>query len=1054
MRPFVSFLGTIAFRIATVLGLALLVGFTLLAALTAQTPPTNLLANPGFESGIADHWIPNPGTTRLSITQTHVFSGQFAAAVGSDGSASTKAIVQTVPVSGGMEYLLAGMALKNNPTARYARLRVGWYTTADCTGSQLSTADTSELTADNPDFVRLAATVTAPNAARCAEIRAQMRPLDTRPAVVFFDDLFFAPAPVVSPTPTPAPAPPVALKITEVLYDALTPSTGGDEFVEICNPTATDAPLNGYKIGDEETPGNGEGMYVFPPFTLTVDACAVVAKNAAQFQARFGFLPDFEVVFSGSGYTDTLTVPNLARDTNWGAGKWALANSGDEVLLLAPNNTILDSVAFGSGNYDAVGVEPAFSAPAPFSLQRVSLTADTDSMPLDFFRDNPTPGMPPIPPAPPLIPPAPAITDGMFAFWGAVTGETTLGGGDAPPALTLAHARNAGLHFAALTDPAETESSSHWQATQLAANALTVPGEFVALAGFSTATGTLAILGTDTPLTGTASFSMAMGYLADHPTAIGQMLALPNPTLPPANAIRLMPLNLSAAPENFDTTAMQSAWMQGWRVAPIAFVPLTAPHWGTDFSVRTGIIAPALTRDSLLDALRARRVFAAAGAELTLVTRFGGHWMGETALPSGETAVEIFVRGAESLSGTVTIFDGAVPLTTLAVSVQPFSATETIFLRPGHFYWAQLNTPAGHTAVTAPVWIAGSPQPDEILLNEILPAPTETTAEWVELHNPSPFAVDLDGWQLMDLAENTFTFSANDILPPNGFRLVTRAESGIALNNGGDSLRLIRADGSLADDMTFSENPGSDFSVCRAPDTGKWASPCSPTPGAANIVLPPPAPLSLTIWNAKHVTKGAQVRVEGYVTVPPGVFGKNIFYLEDETHGIRIKLPSGHQLWFAIGDRLQVTGFLNLYYNEWEIDVREKSDVRRLNGSRLLPPLPINSGMLREGYEGLLVQVTATPLAFKKGSASFFADDGTGLVYVYVPRGSGIRRADVTLGVPMTIVGIAGQRTHSNPPRDGYRLMPRAPFDLMAQSTLTAPPPDFPSVLPATGFGE
>ncbi len=1050
-------------RLLPVPGLAILLAFTLLAGLAAQTPPTNLLTDPGFESGTTDHWTASPGTTQFSITQTHVFSGQFAAAVGSDGSTSTKAMVQTVPISGGTDYLLAGMVLKNDPAAKLARLRVGWYAADGCAGSQLSTADTPKLTADSPDFAPLAATVTAPATARCAEIRAQIQPLDSRPAVVFFDDILFASAPVIPPTPTPVPAPPVALKITEALYDALTPSTSGDEFVEICNPTTTDAALDGYKIGDEETPGKGEGMYRFPvTATLAVDACAVVAKNAAQFRTRFGFLPDFEAMVSGSGYTDTLTVPNLARFSAWGKGSWALANTGDEVLLLAPDDTVLDAVAYGNGDYGAVGVEPALTAPAPFSLQRVSPTADTDSMPLDFFRDNPTPGAAPILPAPPLVPSAPAIAGGMFAFFGAVAGETTLGGGDAPPALTLAHARNAGLQFAALTDPAETLSPRHWQATQFAADTLSAPGEFIALAGFSAATDTVSILGVDAPLTATVSVSGAMEFLADHPAAIGQIAFLPDPTVLPTDTIRLMPLNSPAAPETFDTAALESAWAQGWHVAPTAFVPLGAPRWGTNISARMGIIAPELSREAVLDALRSRRVFAATADGLALAARFGGRWMGSADVPPGESAAAVFVRGEPSVSGTVTIFDGDVPLKTMAVSALPFSATETIVLRPGHFYWAQLQTVAGNIAVIAPVWVSGSPQPDEIWLNEVLPAPkahdwdgdgtADSTDEWVELFNPNDFPVAVGGWTLGDRTEKRYTLPAGSILASGGARVIYRAASAIALNNGGDDVLLARPDGMVADSMTFTESPGDDLSVCRVPDTGEWASPCRPTPNAANIVLPPPAPLSLDIWHAKHVTEGAWIRVTGYVTVLPGVFGKNTFYLEDETHGIRIKLPSGHGLWFAIGDRLEVTGFLNLYYNEWEIDVRQKSDVQRLDGSRLLPPLPVDSGMLREGYEGLLVQVTATPLAFKKGSTSFFADDGTGLVYVYIPRGSGIHRADVMLGAPLTIVGIAGQRTRSHPPRDGYRLMPRAPFDLVAQSPPPAAPAGFPSVLPATGF--
>lgn len=1032
-------------RLSIVFALTTLFATVALTAIRAQTPPINPLTDPDFETGTTAHWTPKPGTTRFAITGTYVFSGQFAAAIGSDGSTSTKAIVQTVPVVSRTVYRLAGAALKNNPAAKLARLRVGWYSTDNCTGKQLATADTPALTADRPAFTVLSATVTAPDTARCAEIRAQMQPLDTRPAVVFFDTLDFSPVP---PTPTPTPAPIIPLKITEVLYDALTPSTSGDEFAEICNPTAENAALDGYKIGDEETPGKGEGMYRFPDGTiLTAGDCLLVAKNAAQFRAQFGFLPDFETIATAVGYSDTLTVPNLSRYSAWGKGSWALADGGDELLLLAPDDTLLDAVAYGKGDYSAVGVEPAFTAGAPFSLQRVSMAGDADVMPLDFLRDLPTPGLPPLALAPPPVSPAPLIAGGLFAFFGSPGVGTTLGGGDAPPAPMLAHARNAGLHFAALTDPV----TAHWDVAQSAAAAQTVPGEFAGFAGFLVTADAipLYILGVDAPLSPTVTAADARQFLSSHPEAVVMVDALPPPDFSPvSDTIRLLTVNL-ADPNGLD--AAVAAWEKGWRVALAPVVSLRAPTWGADVSARVGVLAAALTPDAVLDALRAQRGFATTAAGLALAARFGGVWMGGEGVPSGASVAEIFVRGDGALSGTVTLFDGRVPLAAMVVDAVPFSRTANVFLRPGHFYRAELRTPSGDIALTAPVWVSGASQPDEILLNEVLPSPIETAAEWLELFNPSPYPVNLRGWRLMDAAEKAFTFQGDDLIPPRGYRVVTRQESGIALNNGGDAVTLIRADGSVADAMRYAENPGADASVCRDPDTSAWASPCIATPGAANIVLPPPAPLALSIWDAKHVTEGAWVQVTGWVTVPPGVFGKNTFYVQDETHGIRVRLPTEHGRSFAIGDHLEVTGFLNLYYNEWEIDVADIGAVRPLDGSRILPSLPVNSGMLSEGYEGLLVQMTAVPVVFKSG-ASFFADDGTGWAYVYAAPGSGIHRADVTLGAPMTVVGIVSQRTSANLPHDGYRLLPRAPFDLVAQLPPPTLPPGFPTLLPATGF--
>jgi hypothetical protein len=176
------------------------------------------------------------------------------------------------------------------------------------------------------------------------------------------------PTPTVTVTPTttitPTPPPAVPLLISEVCYDGTVPETEGDEFVEVFNPTGDVVDLSAYKIGDEETKGKGEGMYQFPPgTTIGPQGLIVIAKNAAQFQARFGFYPDFEALVSGVAYADTPTVPNMEKYAPWATGSWALSNTGDEMLLLGPADAIVDAIAYKSGDYAAVGVNGHVSAP-------------------------------------------------------------------------------------------------------------------------------------------------------------------------------------------------------------------------------------------------------------------------------------------------------------------------------------------------------------------------------------------------------------------------------------------------------------------------------------------------------------------------------------------------------------------------------------------------------------------------------------------------------------------------------------------------------------------
>ena len=216
--------------------------------------------------------------------------------------------------------------------------------------------------------------------------------------------------PAATPTPEAtavvSPSPSLPLLISEVLYDGTAPATEGDEFVEILNPNLEPVDLSGYLLGDEETPGGGEGMYSFPAgSTVGAGELVLIAKNAAAFRARFGFDPDFEARPGGEGFLDTPAVPDLVRQTDLASGHWALANAGDEFLLFGLDGSAVDSIVYGSGDRAAAGVIGDERAPAPLSLQRAG-TQDTDDMEADFAAGEPNPGIlsQPLPSPTPALP--------------------------------------------------------------------------------------------------------------------------------------------------------------------------------------------------------------------------------------------------------------------------------------------------------------------------------------------------------------------------------------------------------------------------------------------------------------------------------------------------------------------------------------------------------------------------------------------------------------------------------------------------------------------------
>ena len=181
------------------------------------------------------------------------------------------------------------------------------------------------------------------------------------------------------------------LLISEVMINPSGADEEGREWVEIYNPTALPISLDGVKIGDAAVQGSaGEGMYQFPPGAVIVPGKSiVVAQNAAAFFTEWGRNPDFEL----SNYN--AAVPDMLPYSVWAGGAMNLSNAGDEVAMLRGDDTILDTVAWLTGNVAGTTSFAATIMPG-HTLQRWPINADSDNCAIDF-RDQtlPSPGQVP-----------------------------------------------------------------------------------------------------------------------------------------------------------------------------------------------------------------------------------------------------------------------------------------------------------------------------------------------------------------------------------------------------------------------------------------------------------------------------------------------------------------------------------------------------------------------------------------------------------------------------------------------------------------------------------
>jgi hypothetical protein len=156
------------------------------------------------------------------------------------------------------------------------------------------------------------------------------------------------------------------------------------------------------------------------------------------------------------------------------------------------------------------------------------------------------------------------------------------------------------------------------------------------------------------------------------------------------------------------------------------------------------------------------------------------------------------------------------------------------------------NTPtATDTATPAPPTNTpthtptATPYPAGIIVNEFLANPkTLYTHEWLELYNLAATAADLSGWQIDDVEGGgaPYTLPAGTTIAAGGYLSVSLPSA--LLNNDGDSVRLLRPDGAVADATSYSGS-SADSSRARAAD-GTWYNSSAPTPGTANPPVPSP----------------------------------------------------------------------------------------------------------------------------------------------------------------------------------------------------------------------
>lgn len=148
---------------------------------------------------------------------------------------------------------------------------------------------------------------------------------------------------------------------------------------------------------------------------------------------------------------------------------------------------------------------------------------------------------------------------------------------------------------------------------------------------------------------------------------------------------------------------------RGFHVAPATNQDNHCANWGASYTNRTAVLIPtgtAITKASLVDALKARRVFATMDKNSQLIFSANGRIMGERFDNSGALNLNVAFSNPNGRSVAATEIWEGVPGRNGTVTLLGTSPTATITPANGkHFYYAKVTQDDGKILWSAPIWV-------------------------------------------------------------------------------------------------------------------------------------------------------------------------------------------------------------------------------------------------------------------------------------------------------------------------------------------------------------
>lgn len=295
--------------------------------------------------------------------------------------------------------------------------------------------------------------------------------------------------------------------------------------------------------------------------------------------------------------------------------------------------------------------------------------------------------------------------------------------------------------------------------------------------------------------------------------------------------------------------------------------------------------------------------------------------------------------------------------------------------------------------------------------------------EYVKIKNTGTSSVDISRWKVL-YNDEVYQIPVSTTIAGGDELIFYKAITKFSLNNLGGTLELRDDKDFLIDVLEYGKTmEGKEVSGGSASSSLAKSVNTAPVKKTSNSKTGVYLGM-VTLLQAREANDGTVVRVRGVVTVLPGVFGTQYFYIADKESGLQVYQSKKDFPELEVGDNVEVFGTLGTAYGEKRLKVRVKTDIDILSTTNVVVPVPLEISEIDASNLGALIKIRGEITEIK--SNFMYVDDGAAEVVVYFKKGAQVDKKKFVEGENVEVVGILTRAS------TGLQIWPRMQSDIVS----------------------